>query len=236
MIEYVAQPDEGRHFSNERRVRLSDCGPDGNFRLDGVARYLQDVGTDDWDDVGANSTLTWVVRRTAVRLVEGGRWPTLGERVRLTTWCGGTGAAWAERRTNLAVNDCDVIETASLWVPVNPTGQPQRIPQSFLDLYGLAALGRKVSGRVERSVPPSDAPSRSWSLRRADIDVIDHVNNAAVWQAVHEVVGATLREAVLIFHGPVLVSDQVTMRTAPGRLWLTVDGDVRVSGEFTPPR
>ncbi len=236
MIEYVARLEEGRHFSSERRVRLSDCGADGNFRLDGVARYLQDVGTDDWDDVGAGSNLTWVVRRTAVRLVDGGRWPTLGERVRLTTWCGGTGVAWAERRTNLAVNDHDVIETASLWVPVNSAGQPQRIPQSFLDLYGLAAQGRKVSGRVERSVPPNDAPSRSWSLRRADIDVIDHVNNAAVWQAVHEVVGATLREAVLIFHGPVLVSDQVTMRTAPGRLWLTVNGDVRVSGEFTPPR
>lgn len=217
-------------------MRLSDCGPDGNFRLDGVARYLQDVGTDDWEDADAGSTLTWVVRRTAVRLVEDGRWPSLGEQVQLTTWCAGTGAAWAERRTNLAIDGHDVIETASLWVPVNGAGQPQRIPQSFLDLYGLTAQGRKVSGRVTRSSPPADAPSRPWALRRADIDVVDHVNNAAVWQAVNEVVDATVQEAVLIFHGPVLVSDQVSMRTAPGRLWLMVDGDVRVSGEFTPAR
>jgi len=105
VIEFVPLSDEGRRFSTNRRVRLSDCGPDGQLRLDGVARYLQDIGSDDWDDVDASSEYTWVVRRTAIRLADGARWPALGEWVTLTTWCGGTGAAWAERRTNIALSD-----------------------------------------------------------------------------------------------------------------------------------
>lgn len=232
MIEFVALSDEGRRFSTRRRIRLSDCGPDGLFRPDGLARYLQDVAADDWDDVGAGSALTWVVRRSAIRVDPEGRWPVLGEWVSLTTWCGGTGAAWAERRTNLYVDDEQMMETASLWVPLNSVGQPQRLPKRFLELYGVAAHGRKVSGKVERSSPPEGASTRPWPLRRADVDVVDHVNNAAIWQAVTEVVDAPVNEAVLTFHGPVLVSDEITLLSVPGKLWLLIDNDVRVSGQF----
>jgi acyl-ACP thioesterase len=201
-----------------------------------VARYLQDVGTDDWDDVGSGSSFAWVARRTALRLAPDGRWPRLGEVAQLVTWCGGTGAAWAERRTNVLVDNTLMLETASLWVPVNAAGLPQRIPQSFIDLYGVAAKGRKVSGRIERSVPPEGATSRPWALRRSDIDVIDHVNNAAIWQAANEFVDGPVEYAVLTFHGALLESDAVNLVSVPGKMWLVVDGDVRVSGEFTPAR
>lgn len=232
MIEFVPLSEQGRRFSTSRKIRLSDCGPDGLFRLDGVARYLQDVGSDDWDDVGAGSDLTWVVRRSAVHLAPSGHWPSLGEWVSLTTWCGGTGAAWAERRTNLSVDNDVMIETASLWVPVNQSGVPQRIPPSFLELYGAASHGRKVSGKIERTTPPADATSRPWPLRRSDVDIVDHVNNAAIWQAVTEVVGAPVSYAELTFHGPVLVSDELTLVSSPGRVWLLANDEVRVSGEF----
>jgi len=236
VIEFVALTNEGRHFSKQRPIRISDCGPSGHLRLDGVARYLQDVGTDDWDDVGSGSSFAWVARRTALRLAPDGRWPRLGEVAQLVTWCGGTGAAWAERRTNVLVDNTLMLETASLWVPVNAAGLPQRIPQSFIDLYGVAAKGRKVSGRIERSVPPGGATSRPWALRRSDIDVIDHVNNAAIWQAANEFVDGPVEYAVLTFHGALLESDAVNLVSVPGKMWLVVDGDVRVSGEFTPAR
>jgi acyl-ACP thioesterase len=134
------------------------------------------------------------------------------------------------------VDDKLRVETASLWVPVNAAGQPQRIPQSFIDLYGIAAQGRKVSARVTRSVPSDGATLRPWALRRSDIDVIDHVNNAAIWQAVNEIVDGPVEYAVLTFHGAVLESDDVSLVSVPGQMWLVVSGDVRVSGEFTPAR
>ena len=75
MIEFVPSPSRGRRFTAERRVRLSDAGTDGVLRLDGMARYLQDVASDDWAESGLDPEDTWVVRRTAVRTADGGRWP-----------------------------------------------------------------------------------------------------------------------------------------------------------------
>ena len=232
-IQFVALPERGRAFTGERRVRLSDCGPDGALRPDGMARYLQDVASDDADDSGVNLDLTWVVRRTALRVAEGGRWPTLGERVALTTWCGGTGAAWAERRTNLAVDGQVLVEAAAMWVPVDRSGQPQRLRPEFFDVYGEATAGRRVSGRVRLVSPPPDALTRPWPLRKADLDVVDHVNNAALWVALSEVVDGPVESATLIHHGPVEHDETLTLATSLGSMWLLVGDAVRVSGEFS---
>ena len=85
MTEFVPRPTTGRLYSHERRVRLSDAGPDAGLRLDGVARYLQDAATDDWADSGLSPEGTWVVRRTALQVASGGRWPRLGETVAVGT-------------------------------------------------------------------------------------------------------------------------------------------------------
>jgi acyl-ACP thioesterase len=45
------------------------------LRPDGAARFLQDVATDDYDELDIDRDLTWVVRRTVLRVTEGGRWP-----------------------------------------------------------------------------------------------------------------------------------------------------------------
>ncbi len=114
----VPRPAQGRRYTHHRRVRVSDAGPEGALRLDSLARYLQDVATDDWADAGLSPRI-WVVRRTTVQVAGGGRWPALGEDVDLTTWCGGTGPAWAERRTDLEANGVPIIETVALWVPLD---------------------------------------------------------------------------------------------------------------------
>src|SRR5258708_39028785 len=124
MTEFVPRPTEGRRYTHDRRVRLSDAGPDGVLRLDGMARYLQDVATDDWSDSGLDPNETWVVRRTVVRVVDGGRWPVLGDLVAITTWGGGTGPAWAERRTDLEVDGGWTVVTGALWGSLLGAGRP----------------------------------------------------------------------------------------------------------------
>ena len=232
MIEFVPLAAPGRHFTNSRRVRLSDANVDGVLRPDGVARYLQDVAGDDADDTVVISEDVWVVRRTAMRVAPGGAWPRLGEVVTLTTWCAGTGAAWAERRTDLRVGERLMMESAALWVPVDPTGRPLRLRTSFFDVYGEAAAGRHVSGRVTVTSPPVSSPRRPWCVRRSDLDVIGHVNNAAVWCALSEVASESVRYASLVHHGPIGAHESVTMVHEPGRVWLLVDGEVRVAGEY----
>jgi acyl-ACP thioesterase len=233
VIEFVPLADEGRRFNGEFSVRLGDADANTFLRLDGIARMLQDIATDDWDDTGVESTDTWVVRRTALRVADGGRWPRYKERLTLTTWCGGVGAAWAERRTNISIDGRLLIEAVALWVPIDPSGHPVRIRPEFFEVYGDAIRDRKVSGRVAKPVVAPDALRRPWPLRRADLDVVGHVNNAAVWQAVSEVVDAPVTAVTVVHHGPVESGHEVTLAYAPGSLWLLVDDVVQVSAEFS---
>lgn len=233
MIEFIPYEERGRSFTTQRRVRLSDADINGALRPDGLARYLQDAATDDWDDTGVASDDTWVVRRTAFRVADGGRWPLLGEMVTMTTWCSGTGAAWAERRTDLSFGERTLIESAALWVPVDASGHPRRIQPGFFDVYGEAAHGRRVSGRVQAATLSDDRVLRPWPLRRADLDVVGHVNNAAIWYALSEVASANLSAGSITHHGAIEESDAVTLAYDEDHLWLLVNADVRVSGEFS---
>ena len=234
MIEFSPRPTAGRAYKLSRPVRLSDAGPDGVPRLDGVARYLQDVAGDDWADSGLDPRDTWVVRRTALRLADGGRWPALGEMATLTTWCSGAGPAWAERRTDIELDDRLMVEAVALWVPLDSSGHPLRLGKDFYAVYGDAVAGRRVSGRVQAASVPKDATTRPWPLRRTDIDVVGHVNNAAVWAAVTEVVVGPVHSVALTHHGPVENGHAVSLATKPGRMWLVVGEKVRVSAEFSP--
>ena len=167
-----------------------------------------------------------------MRHVTGARWPRYLDDVALTTWCGGVGAAWAERRTNFVFEGQLLLEVAALWVPTDVTGHPVRVRQDFFDVYGEACRERKISGRVSIPMMPDDATYRPWPLRAADYDIVGHVNNAAVWLAVSEVLTTPLHYVSVTHHRALERDDDVTMAMAPGRLWLLVDGVVRVSVEY----
>jgi acyl-ACP thioesterase len=134
--EFLPLPEQGRRFVTLRRVRLGDVNRANRLRLDAVARYLQDVASDDVDDV-AESRIdgAWVLRRTALAL---GRSPRYGDDVELTTFCSGTGGRWAERRTTLAVDGSSVAEAVAIWVYVDRAGRPAPLGDWFFDHYGYA--------------------------------------------------------------------------------------------------
>ncbi|MGC2174732.1 MAG: acyl-ACP thioesterase domain-containing protein [Acidimicrobiales bacterium] len=232
MLEFVPLTDQGRRFAEQYTIRLGDVDSRGLLRVDGAARFLQDVATDDWNDTGIETDDTWVVRRTTLRLVEGGRWPRYLDQVTMTTWAGGVGAAWAERRTNFDIDGQHSLEAAGLWVPISPSGHPVRVREMFFDVYGQSAKMRKVSGRV--SLPPvaDDAVLRPWPLRAADFDILGHVNNAAVWQAVSDVVAPPLSWVSVTHHQSLERDDDVTLASVPGAMWLIAAGVVKVSVEY----
>ena len=170
-----------RRYSTTRTVRLGDAGLDGTLRLDALARFLQDVAADDAADVGLRAA-TWVVRRTALEMR--GR-PRFGERIELTTFCGGLGSRWAERRTVVEGPDCR-IEAASVWVHVDESGRPAALPPLFLDAYTESAAGRTVSSRLTLPSPSGDVTRQPWPLRPTDFDVLGHVNNSVYWAMVED--------------------------------------------------
>jgi len=184
----VPPPEAGRVFRAGRRVRLADADPTGRLRLDACARYLQDIGNDDTAESGIDDpATTWVARRAVIDVH---RPPVWQEWLGLATWCGGTGGRWAERRLALAGERGGRVEIATLWVHVDVTTMaPARLPEAFVAAYASAAGGRRVSSRRWLDGPPPPGPAvatRAWPLRAVDVDLLGHVNNAAYWAAVEE--------------------------------------------------
>ena len=173
-----------RRYTATRTVRLGDAGLDGTLRLDALARFLQDIAADDAAEVGLRSA-TWVVRRTALEIA--GR-PSFGERIELTTFCGGLGSRWAERRT-IVTGPSSRIEAASVWVHVDGAGRPVALPPSFLEAYAESAAGRTVSSRLTLPAPDRQGDGvsrRPWPVRATDFDVLGHVNNSVYWAVVED--------------------------------------------------
>jgi acyl-ACP thioesterase len=194
-VTMVPLPDRGRVFRARRRVRLGDAAPSQRLRLDACARYLQDIGNDDTEESGLDAETgrsggVWVVRRAVVDVLSPPRW---GEWLDLATWCSGLGGRWAGRRLSMVGEDGGRVEVDTLWVHLRPeTFVPARLPDSFLDIYGEAAGGRRISAKHMLDGPPTDASADQlewvrWPLRAVDYDVMNHVNNAAYWSAIEEV-------------------------------------------------
>ncbi len=236
-IDFVDRPSTGRVFTTRRRVRLGDVRTDGTVRVDALARYLQDIARDDSADSGLENPMGWVVRRTAIQV---DRWPEFQEALTLTTWCSGIGPRWAERRTTITGEHGGAVESATLWVHVDATsGRPARLVEGFAGLYAEAAQGRAADARLLVSAEvPVNALRRSWPLRRRDFDVLGHVNNAAYWEALEEVLprSAVRLDAVLEHRQAVAPGEEVELCTAPGEdghgWWLVTDQIVAAAGWY----
>lgn len=173
-------------FVGSRRVRFGDLSPGGRLRLDAIARYLQDVSSDDTTDAGLENDMAWVVRRMVVDVEAA---PRFREPLELSTWCSGTGSRWAERRVSIRGADGGRIESASIWVTVDiDSGRPIPLGQDFWDLYAASAQGRTVRSRLSHDTAiPDDVRRVPWSARFADFDLLGHVNNAVYGAMVEEV-------------------------------------------------
>ncbi len=228
---FAPRPTNARVVDRERRVRLGDVDVDAALRLDATARYLQDVATDDAAEAALGDAYGWVVRRTMIAVHTPAR---LGERVDVATFCSGTGRSWAERRTIITGNRGAHIDAAALWIRVDPTtGRPTGLGDDFMATYGPAAADRRVSTRLQLDDPPPDAEHRPWPLRRTDLDPLGHVNNAAQWSALEELLDDRIGVAEIEHRAPVEAEgalELLIVRDAHQvRGWLVADGTVRTA-------
>jgi acyl-ACP thioesterase len=186
LSELVPLPRQGRVFEQVYRPGFADCAPSGRIRLDAVARWLQDVAYADVVEAELADRAVWVVRRTRIQVR---RFPRVGERVALATFCSGLGRMWAERRTSVTApnGDGSHVEAVSLWVHLDPaTWRPVPFSEKEASVYGTSAAGRRVTARLRHPQPSGDEPRSQWSFRATELDVAGHVNNAAFWEPLEE--------------------------------------------------
>jgi acyl-ACP thioesterase len=226
--ETLVPSSAGRVFRSARRIRLSDRDVDGRLRLDAVARYLQDVASDDVDETGWGAPdHLWVIRSIRIEVLE----PFLDDReLGLATWCSGLGSVAAGRRTSLAGDHGGSIEVDSVWIHLSPDGKPARLDDRF-GVYAGAAGGRRISTRLELPDPPTGARKTPWPLRATDVDLAGHVNNAAYWHAVEHLLPAGgpdprgPHRALLDYRHPIDLEDAVDLLVGDGDGVLSVGFD-----------
>jgi acyl-ACP thioesterase len=209
-------------FEEERRAGLADAGPGGRVRLDAIARWLQDVAYSDILDAGVAHLSLWVVRRTRIRVA---RFPAFGEQLRMRTWGSATGRLWAERRTSIEGSEGAAIEAVGLWIHLDPASRrPVSPPDAVQRIYSPSANGRVVKARLRHARPPEDAERAGWRFRATDVDIAEHVNNAAYWEPLEERLAAAgdpdALDAEIEFRDPALPGDAVLLSTPPW-LWIT---------------
>ena len=235
----VPLPASGRTFSSSRRIRLSDRAPDGRLRLDAVARYLQDIATDDVDETGWGTPHhLWVLRSIRIDVVVP---PIEDDRVELTTWSSGRSSLAAARRMSLQGDREGRVELDSVWIHLGRDQRPARIED--FDVYASSAGGRAVTTRLELAEPAPGRLRTAWRLRATDVDVLGHVNNAAYWDAVEERLGSALDarrpfRARLDYRHPLDLGDEVELAESTGAgpftLAFTVAGETRAVALVEP--
>ena len=206
----VSAHPHGRVFALHRRPQLADCAPSGRTRLDALARWVQDVAYADMEAAGLDRLAIWVLRRHRIRVL---RFPVFGERCEVRTFCSGIGRMWAERRTTVTLAPASpaataedtadrspvtaanpqagspLVETVGLWVHLDPEHRlPSPITETERKIYAIAADSRSISSRLRHPRPGDDAAEigRAWHFRRTEVDIADHVNNAAYWEPLED--------------------------------------------------
>lgn len=216
-------------------MRLGDVDRRGRLRLDALARYLQDVATDDADDAGLGDG--WVLRRLGVRVTS---WARFRDSVHLTTWCSGAAGSVAERRTRVELDGGVAVDALALWVFVGNDGRPRRLDRDFFARYGIPTDVGRLPTRLRHDAPLPEAPEHPWPLRRTDFDVLGHVNNAVHWGVVDEVMQArwprqppVYFEAELEYRVPIEPGESVAVVVADDdggcRVWLRAGPVVKAS-------
>jgi acyl-ACP thioesterase len=216
-----------RRYRSHRRISLSDTDASGRLRLDAVARYLQDVASEDWLDAGFDhDSHVWVVRRTELAVEQ----PFLPEdQLVVETWCSGVAPSAASRRYSIRGADGGRVEAESIWIHLDDDLRPMRLDERFAEVYGTSAGGRRASTRLGLPTEP-EGTRRPWAFRVTDVDRLGHVNNAAYWAPVEEVWHGRLDgpvAAVLEYRRPIDLDEPVELTVDGDHLWLSVAGEAR---------
>ena len=234
----LPRPATGRVFSTELRVRLGDVDPSGRLRLDAAARYLQDVSSDDTADVDPNDRMMWVVRRTSLEVRQA---PTYRELLAASTWCAGVGSRWAERRVSLVGDRGGSVEASSLWVCIDrASSRPARLPEDFVQRYDVDPdVPRDIEAKLRLPKRPEGLATTLWPVRRTDLDALDHMNNAAYWNVVEELLARRAERPEhlrgdLEYGAGIDPDDQVEVASQEDdegvlTCWLSVGGSIRAT-------
>src|ERR1700751_4425170 len=236
----AALPDTGYVYQTGWRLATSDIDEHKKLRLDGVARYIQEVGAEHLGDANlADVHPHWIVLRTVIRVLKPIEIPT---EITFRRWWAALSPRWCNMRVQLEGSDGGRIETEGFWICMNKdTLTPSRFTDDCMALFGSTTDHHRLKWRPWLTEPIVDGCiiETPFPLRRTDIDLFEHVNNTIYWHGVHEILGQTPElegapyRAVLEYRNPIKFGESVTIcsqrRDDAVRMQFVVGDDVRAA-------
>jgi acyl-ACP thioesterase len=220
-------------IEREYRVRFDEAAASGCLRSSGFLRFAQDMAWIHSESAGLGREwyesrgLTWLVRSIELEITSEAPY---GSALTVSTEVVGFRRVWARRRSDFRQAGSDMVLATALtdWVLLNDRGVPVRPPDEI-----LAAFPTPADGYSPLRLPATNGPADSTRLtslmpRRADIDPMDHVNNAVYLDYLEEHLEAAgrlpdLRPSPRRYAGEFL--DSARAGTAlTGESWPTEDG------------
>ncbi len=192
-----------------------------------------------YNDIGVGSGGRWVAKSIEIKFPPLTLWPRLHEIVNLETYCGGVGNVFAQRIVKIHSfenSECAPIEASTVWVSVDKSGKPSRIPD-WLE-KGYPQVKRSKAPKFDIKVPDIENSKRDqFALRETDIDANGHVNNAVALSALVQV-GHVLREmspskVEITYMRPILRDEKIELishKSIDGfEAWLISDNTISCS-------
>lgn len=195
---------ESNHFQNKKgekmiveqeyQVKLSEIGKDNKATNKAILSYLEDIGGIHSNMAGngifdiPTTHLTWVVLEWKLKII---RRPNYAEKIKVTTWSRNSIKCYAYRDFEIFDETGNVIViAASKWVLVNTQKEKiVKIEEDLLSKY-KPELDKKVFENEEFEKikePEKYSLEAEYQVRRADIDVNNHMHNLNYLDLVNEV-------------------------------------------------
>lgn len=231
-------PQSGYVYQTGWRLATTDIDEQKRLRLDGVARYIQEVGAEHLADAKlADVHPHWIVLRTVIDVFEPIEIPS---DITFRRWCAALSTRWCSMRVQLEGSAGGRIETEGFWICMNKdTLTPSRLSDDCIARFSGTTDNHRLKWRSWLADPILHGTKTLFPLRRTDVDLFHHVNNTIYWHGVHEILsqvtelGDTPYRAVLEYRSPIKFGESVTLLSEQEgdavRMQFTVDNEVRAA-------
>ena len=206
-----------RQFCLTHTVRYDECNCDGVLTPVAFLRYLQDIASRDAEDAQLIGEGYWIIKRTMMSFASS---IPLHTSLEIKTFGIGfsriTALRGYEARLQAhAPQDEPVASAQTLWVYVNSSGRPVRLPERTAEIWMPEGVLSPPPDQPFPVFPEYPPITTSAVVKFSEIDLMQHLNNASVveifdnagWEALasSEITPASAR--ITIHHYDIEYSD-----------------------------
>jgi acyl-CoA thioesterase FadM len=170
-----------RQFCLNHTVRYDECNYDGVLTPVAFLRYMQDIALRDVEDAQLVGEGYWIIKRTKMSFASS---IPLHASLELKTFGIGfsriTAMRGYEARKAHAPHDEPLASAQTLWVYVNSSGRPVRLPERTAEIWMPAGVLAPPPDQPFPVFPEHQPVTTLAAVKFSQIDLMQHLNNASV--------------------------------------------------------